>query len=477
MDKMRRNNSEGFGKLPPQAVDIEEAVLGSIIEFPQILSLIVHILNENSFYKECHSLIWKAIIELESEGAKIDSLSVVHKLKTKGELDLVGGAYYIVTLTNKSIPNNVEYHAAILKQQQIKREIISESSKFIAEAFDDTSDSLELLANFQTSADNIASGAITKKSLTNNDIHRAILKSYNEPENESSVKSGLHELDRILKGFHNTDLIVLAARPGMGKTSLALTIATNANLRFDIPILIFSLEMSAIQLGLKQQSIHTGIPLERIRDKKTLTQEDFGIINAKIGSLLEGKIFYEDNSTNIIELRAKAKQHKNKNKIGLIVIDYLQLIDGKVGSHDKSNREQEISYISRSLKALAKDLNIPIIALSQLSRGVESRGGEKVPMLSDLRDSGAIEQDADVVMFIHRPEYYGIFEDENGNSIRGMAKIIVAKHRNGALDNAIVKFDHATTGFFDMNKNEETYESKLSNKSFRSYSESNDAPF
>jgi replicative DNA helicase len=440
---MVTQNVLDHGKLPPQAVDLEEAVLGALMLEEDALTQIIDIIKPETFYKDAHQLIFKAIQELFKRSEAIDILTVTNELKSTGELDQVGGPFYITQLTNRiASAANIEYHARILSQKFIQRQLIGISSEIIRDAFEDSTDVFDLLDKAETNLYNLSESNLRRefrkiKDLMNEAIHE-IEASRGHAEGIRGVPSGFTELDRVTSGWQKSDLIVLASRPGMGKTAFALTIARNVAVAFKRPVVIFSLEMSSIQLVTRLISSETQLPVEKLR-RGNLEDYEWEQLNAKIGNLVESPLFINDTpALSIFELRAQCRRLKEQHNIELIIIDYLQLMSSP--TEGRGNREQEISNISRSLKALAKELNVPIIALSQLSRAVETRGGTKKPILSDLRESGAIEQDADIVLFIYRPEYYGINQDSEGNPTQGLAELSIAKHRNGALKDINLRF-------------------------------------
>lgn len=432
------------GKLPPQAVDLEEAVLGALMIEKDALTAVIDLLNVESFYKDAHQKIYAAIRNLFQRSEPIDILTVTQELKQTGELELVGGAFFITQLTNRvASAANIEYHARIILQKHIQRELIRISSETIKEAFEDTTDVLQLLDKAEKNLFAIAEGNIKKKVNSISDIIGVAVKQIETAKKHDSgvtgVPSGFTELDRVTAGWQRSDLIILAARPGMGKTAFVLSIARNAAVQFNRGVAVFSLEMSSVQLITRLIASETELSAEKLK-KGTLAEHEWAQLHARIGKLSTAPLYIDDTpGLSVFELRAKCRRLKAQYNIDMIIIDYLQLMTAG-GEKGSGNREQEISTISRSLKMIAKELDVPIIALSQLSRAVESRGGDKRPMLSDLRESGAIEQDADMVTFIYRPEYYGIDQDENGNSMLGMAEIIIAKHRNGALENVKLRF-------------------------------------
>tara|TARA_B110000459_G_C16621445_1_gene501947 strand:+ start:881 stop:2416 length:1536 start_codon:yes stop_codon:yes gene_type:complete len=431
------------GKLPPQAVDLEEAVLGALMLEKDAVNAAIDILQPKSFYKETHQKIYSAIQHLFGKSEPVDILTVTHELKKRGELDLVGGPYYITQLTNRiASAANIEYHARIISEKYIQRELIRISTEIIHDAYDETTDVFSLLDKAEAELFKVAEGNINKSYESMSDLIRESIKQIEDAKNQESgvigVASGFTALDRITSGWQPSDLVIIAARPAMGKTSYVLSLARNAAVDFNMPVAFFSLEMSAVQLVTRLVSSESEISSEKLRSGD-LRSDEIQQIQTKIGKLSEAPIFIDDSAgLSVFELRAKARRLKAQHGIQLLIIDYLQLMSGN--GDNGGNREQEISMISRSLKSIAKELNIPVLALSQLSRAVETRGGDKRPQLSDLRESGSIEQDADMVQFITRPEYYGITEDEDGNSTQGMATIIIAKHRNGSVGDVNLKF-------------------------------------
>lgn len=447
--------SAGMGKLPPQAIDMEEAVLGALMIEKDALSAVADILKPDSFYKEAHQRIYSAIITLFVDSEPIDLLTVTSKLRSTGELEIIGGAAYITELTSKiNSAANIEYHARIISQAAIKRELITISSEIQKEAFEDTTDVFKLLdrteqALFQISESNIKKnyadmGALMRIALDELD------KKKDNQDGLTGVPSGFSSLDRLTSGWQKTELVILAARPGMGKTAFVVSALRNAAVEFNMPVAIFSLEMSSVQLVNRLISAEAEIDSEKIR-KGNLAPHEWAQIHHRISRLTNAPIFIDDTpALSILELRAKCRRLKAQHDIQMIVIDYLQLMTGDTGGKHSGNREQEIASISRSLKNLAKELDVPVIALSQLSRAVETRGGEKRPQLSDLRESGSIEQDADMVLFLYRPEYYGITQDDTGNSVAGIGEVIVAKNRGGSLDTVQLRFVGKFTKFSDL---------------------------
>lgn len=434
------------GKLPPQAVDLEEAVLSAMLIDKKGVDDVIDILHSEVFYKPAHQYIYDAIFHLFNASEPIDLLTVSNQLKKDGRLEAAGGDYYLINLTQKvSSAAHVEFHARIILQKYIQRQLISISSEIIKNSYDETIDVFDLLDDAETKLFDITQGNLKKSSEAAENLVSQALKKIEEISNKegmSGVPTGFTKVDAITSGWQPSDLVILAARPGMGKTAFVMSMAKNMAIDFGIPAAIFSLEMSSVQLITRMISSETGISSEKLR-KGNLEAFEWEILNRKVKNLSEAPIFIDDTpSLSIFDLRAKARRLVSQHDVKIVIIDYLQLMT--VGSTGKGsgNREQEISTISRNLKALAKELNIPVIALSQLSRAVETRGGSKRPLLSDLRESGAIEQDADIVSFIYRPEYYGMTEwdDDERTPCEGQGEFIIAKHRNGGLDNIRLKF-------------------------------------
>ena len=436
-------------KLPPQAIELEEAVLGSLM-LENCINVVFPILVVDSFYKDVNKRIYEAILRLYSASNPIDALSVVQELKKTNDLELVGGAFYISQLPNKiNSSNSVEYHARIVQQKFMQRELIRISSDSIKRAYEENAEVFELLESaekelYKLTIGNVKSDLESTSTLVGKAIKEIEVAGKNK-DGVSGVASGIHSLDKLTGGWQKSDLIIVAGRPAMGKTAFVLTVASNASLSFNKKVAVFSLEMSKMQLIKRLISSEAELNSHLLQSGK-LQDYEWKQLNERVDRLYKNNLFIDDTpSITVLELKAKARRFKERYGCDLIVADYLQLMAGEKGH--QGNREQEISSISRGLKALAKELDIPIIALSQLSRAVESRGGDKRPQLSDLRESGAIEQDADMVVFLHRPEYYGITEDSNGTSTIGFAECIIAKHRNGAIDSANMRFISQYTKF------------------------------
>lgn len=448
-----KNTTEG--KLPPQALEFENAVLGAIMLESECFNEVSEMLVAESFYKEAHARIYQAIVRLSKKYHPIDIKTVVQELKASKELDIVGGAYYVAQLTNSVASSaNAVFHARILQQQFIKREIIRISSKAVNESYEESADVFELVGNIEKGLTEINKafqvGKVkTMANLWNEISERNLVLLQNK--GISGVPCGYESIDRIIGGWQKSDLVILAARPAMGKTSLAINFARNASITFNKAGLLFSLEMSALQIGIRAFSLEANVATSNF-SRKGVEIEQMILIEKDCTQLINSNLFIDDTAAiSLQEVRSKARKYKREKNIEYIIVDYLQLMTGDKGS--KGNREQEISSISRGLKGLAKELEIPIIALSQLSRATESRGGDKRPQLSDLRESGAIEQDADIVMFVHRPEYYGVTEypeviEETGDkSAVGIAEIIISKHRNGATGTEYLKWIGYLTKF------------------------------
>lgn len=443
-----------FGKLPPQAIELEEAVLGALMLEKSAYPAVGDILKPESFYKEAHQKIYTAVVDLFSKEEPIDLLTVTQQLKKMNALDDVGGPVYISQLTTKvASAAHIEYHARIIAQKFLQRELIRVSTEIQGNAYDDSIDVDELLESAENSIFEISQVGVKNETTQINPIIEEAIHNIEEASKQkeglSGVPSGFRKLDKITSGWQNSDLIILAARPAMGKTAFVLSMARNIALDYKRPIAVFSLEMSNVQLVNRLISSECEIGGEKIKNGR-LSNEEWDHLNHKIKNLQDSPIYVDDTpGLSIFELRAKCRRLKQKHNISAIFIDYLQLMNAK--DMRPGSREQEVSLISRSLKGLAKELNVPIVALSQLNRGVEGRTGYegKRPQLSDLRESGAIEQDADMVLFIHRPEYYGITEDPDGNDLIGMAEIIIAKHRNGATGMVQIRFKKELAKFID----------------------------
>lgn len=452
-DRNKRKSSPGsenlstyvFGKVQPQAVQLEEAVLGALMLDRDALPLVMDILRSESFYTEAHQLIYKAIIRLFERSNPVDLLTLTEELKKSGDLEKIGGGYYLVELTHRvASAANIEYHARIIAQKHIQRELIHVSTNVIRDAYEDTTDVFTLLDDAEKGLFSITQNNLSRSYESMGSLSSKVLKQIEELTHKgdglTGVPTGFTDLDRLTSGWQPSDLIIIAARPGMGKTSMVLAVALNAARDFNKGVALFSLEMASTQLVQRLISMEAEIAGSKMRNGK-LEDYEWQQLQTTVERLSNVPIFIDDTpGINIFELRAKCRRLKQQHDIQMVVIDYLQLMTGVTDGKGGGNREQEIASISRALKSLAKEISVPVIALSQLSRAVETRGGSKRPQLSDLRESGSIEQDADIVAFIYRPEYYQILEDESGQSLKGIAEFIIAKHRHGALETVRMKF-------------------------------------
>jgi replicative DNA helicase len=431
-------NDISAGRIPPQAVDVERSVLGAMLIDREALPKALEVLDDSAFYNPTHQKYFKAMTALFEKAEPVDSVTLVEELRRRGQLNPTEDPVYIAQLTmNVSSSANVEYHARIVLEKALKRGLIAASTDVASRAYNETEDALDLLDDAETKIFQISERRLKKAATP---IKRAITDTFEmlheihgQHGGVTGVPTGFSGLDDLSGGFQNSDLIIIAGRPSQGKTAFALSIARNSatDKQKPTPVLIFSIEMAEQQLAVRMLASEARVDAHKLRTGR-LQDEDWSKLSRAAGKLTQTKIFIDDTpALGILELRAKARRLKAEHNIGLVIVDYLQLIQGPKSSE---SREREISMISRSLKALAKEIGIPVIALSQLNRAVEGRS-DKRPMLSDLRESGAIEQDADVVMFVHRPETYGITEvkDEDGTPIptEGIAEIIIGKQRNG----------------------------------------------
>ena len=451
------------GKIPPQAIDLEEAVLGAMLIDEKGVNEVIDILSPEVFYKKSHQVIYESIQRLFKESEPIDLLTVSSDLKKNKNFELAGGDFYLINLSQKvSSSAHIEFHSRIIQQKYIQRKLISISNEIIQKSYNESTDVIDLLDEAESKLYDVAQNNIKGSSETAQNLviqAKKRIEEISKKEGLSGVSTGFEKLDRLTSGWQPSDLIIIAARPGMGKTALALSMARNISVQKKIPVAFFSLEMSSVQLITRLISSETGLSSDKLRTGK-LADHEWQQLNVKVSDLESAPLYIDDSAAlTIFELRAKARRLASSYGIKLIVIDYLQLMN--IGSGNKTgNREQEISTISRNLKALAKELDIPVIALSQLSRAVETRGGTKRPILSDLRESGAIEQDADIVSFLYRPEYYGITEwdDDMKTPSEGQGEFIVAKHRNGALDSIKLKFIANLGKFEDIDSFDSSFE-------------------
>ncbi|MBO7144070.1 MAG: replicative DNA helicase [Salinivirgaceae bacterium] len=458
----------GTGKVPPQAVDFEESVLGALMLENDAILQVSEILKPEYFYKEEHGTIYAAIVKLSAKHNPIDINTVAQQLKIDKELDSVGGPSYLIYLTNRIASTaHIEFHSRIIAQKYTQRELIRIGAEMQKRGFEDVEDVSDMIDKAERDIFELSQGNVKKEvesmQQVLRDAYEQLLDASKNDDGLSGVPSCFDALDKLTLGWQKSDLIIIAARPAMGKTAFVLSMAKNMAVDNNIPVAVFSLEMSSVQLVNRIISSTAEIPSSVLKTGR-LTTEQWNSLNDKLRSLENAPMYIDDTpALSISEFRSKIRRLKQLHDIKIAIIDYLQLMSA--GSNMQS-REQEVSTISRNLKAIAKEVNIPIIALSQLSRQVEQRGGDKRPQLSDLRESGAIEQDADMVIFIHRPEYYGLKTDEAGNSLIGVAEIIVAKHRNGAVDDVRLQFKSEFTQFCNPESlGAVTFQSKMNSQS------------
>ena len=435
------SNGNNAGMKPPATPEIEASVLGAMMIEKEAVPKALELLKPESFYLTSHRLIYEAMLSLFESSEPIDTVTLYEELKKREQIDEVGGAVYLSQLSqNISSAANIEYHAKIILEKQILRGLITSSHEIAKAAYEGTNDAFDILDQAERKIFEITESHLTQSyqgmDRAVRDALEYIEAIHSQTQQKFSVPTGFYELDEILGGFQKSDLVIVAARPSMGKTALALTLARNAAVDHDIPVGIFSLEMSTMQLIIRLLCAEGKLNAHLVRTGK-LPHAEGVKLSKNAHKLIEAPIYVDDSpAQTVLEIRAKARRLKVEKNVGMIIIDYLQLMQG----HAKAeSREREISHISRSLKSLAKELNIPVIALSQLNRAVETRT-DKRPQLSDLRESGSIEQDADVVIFLNRPEYYGIEKDANGESLEGVAEVIVGKQRNGPTGSVKLAF-------------------------------------
>lgn len=454
--KSKFNSGLEYAKTPPQATELEELVLGAIMIEPKAIEKVLDIIKVESFYKDEHQHIYQAFLDLHINDHPIDIFTVSEQLRKNDKLEKVGGNYYLSTLTGKVANSaHIEYHARIIAQKFLARQLINISSEMQTDAYDEKNDIEEVLQKAEAEIFKITQNNQQKDFTQINPVieasYQRMRKVFANKGELTGVRSGFYDLDKITAGWQRSDLIIIAARPAMGKTAFVLSMAKNMAVDYKIPIALFCLEMDAIQLVNRLITNVTSIPANKIKTGD-LDDMDWDIYDHKIKTLQDAPIFIDDSpGLSIFELRSKARRLVKEHNVQILIIDYLQLMNAS-GMRFQS-REQEISLISRSLKVLARELNIPIIALSQLNRKVEERSNEgKRPQLSDLRESGAIEQDADMVCLIHRPEYYKMLQGPNGEDLRGIAEIIIAKHRNGETGNVNLRFKGEFTRFSNLSE-------------------------
>jgi replicative DNA helicase len=441
LTKERRTSPAVFeqsGRVPPQALEVERAVIGAMLLESTAVAPAIELVRANSFYDPKHRKVFEAMCSIFERGHPVDVLTVADELKRMGMLESVGGSYFLSQLSSEvSTAANIEHHARIVVEKSLLRDLIGTMTRLIGVAYDPSTDAFEILDKAEREIFDISDNQLRRSSRAMSDVLKETLHRlesiHGREGGVTGVRSGFHRLDQMTSGFQQSDLIVVAARPSMGKTAFTLKLARNAAVdpNEKLGVAIFSLEMSAGQLAQRLLTAEARIDAQAARTGR-LHDNDWPDLARAAGRLSQAPIFIDDTAgLTVLEIRAKARRLKAEHDIGLIIVDYLQLMHGS--GDNRQNREQEIAQISRSLKGLAKELEVPVIAVSQLSRAVETRGGDRRPMLSDLRESGSIEQDADVVMFIYRAERYGILVDDNGNSTEGLAEVIVGKQRNGPV--------------------------------------------
>ncbi|HEX9758045.1 MAG TPA: replicative DNA helicase [Nitrospiria bacterium] len=434
-------------KVPPQNLEAEESVLGSILLHNEALNKVLEIMTGDDFYKESHRKIFSAIVDLDEQNEPIDIITLTDFLRGKNELEEVGGAAFLTSLVN-SVPTaaNVKYYSKIVHERALLRNLINVATEIVTSGYETTGQVDELLDFAESRIFGISEKKVKPSFFPVKDIVKesfeTIERLYDKKERITGIPTGFKDLDDITSGFQPGDLIVIAGRPSMGKTAFSLGIAQNTAIIHRHTVAIFSLEMAKEQLVLRMLCSESRVDSHKLRSGY-LGKNDWPLLTAAAGTLTEAPIFIDDSpAISILEMRAKARRLKAEHGLSMIIVDYLQLMRGR-GNSDK--REQEISDISRSLKALAKELRVPVIALSQLSRAVETRGGERKPILADLRESGAIEQDADVVIFIYRKEVY-----DSSEANKGLAEIMISKQRNGPVGSVMLTFRDRYTRFEDF---------------------------
>lgn len=448
-----------LSKLYPQAIDIEKSVLGGIIIEEDAILEVVNIINVDTFYSSQNKEVYKAILNLFENHLPIDLRTVIDQLRKNGSLEKIGGEEYVVSLIDRVVSGvNIEYHSFLILEYAIKREIINISKEILKQALDPTVDIFNLIDTAEQKMLDVSSRNIKKNYSDLNTLLKETISTIDQKRNNKTgitgIPSGFSGLDALTSGWQKSDLVIIAARPGMGKTAFTLSLVRNAAVMNNTPVALFSLEMSSVQLVSRLISAESELDATKINNGQ-LENYEWEQLKHKTSIISQAPIYIDDTpALSVSELRTKCRKLKVKHDIQMIVIDYLQLLtSNSLFNKGTFNREQEISYISRSLKSLAKELEVPVITPSQLSRAVETRGGDKRPMLSDLRESGAIEQDADIVMFLYRPEYYGLFSEDNDFNIKGITELIIAKHRNGPLDTAFAKFINKYVKFEDIKQN------------------------
>ena len=450
MSQAQLDRGANVERLPPQAVEVEQAVLGAMLIDRRAIGRAIEILDLDCFYHQAHNRIYEAILGLYENNEAVDQLTLAEELRKREQLDGVGGRVYLATLaTQVASAANVDYHARIVLEKALGRKLIETSAQMTEQAYEGHRDIHEVIdwaaqRIFALSESGLSQGFARLDSVLGETVEQ-IERVHSQASTVSGVETGYQELNNLTSGFQNGDLVILAARPSVGKTALGLCIARNAAMEAGVGVGIFSLEMSSMQLAQRLLCIETRLDLHKLRTGR-LREDDWIHLTRNIARLAQAPIYIDDTpGITVLEARAKARRLQREHGVGLIVVDYLQLMSG----HQQFNsREQEISHISRGLKALAKELNLPVLAMAQLSRAVEGRTDRR-PQLSDLRESGSIEQDADLVMFIYRPDLYGL-KDPEGGSMEGYAQIIIGKQRNGPVGNVSMTWNAACATFENM---------------------------
>lgn len=448
-----RDLSNSLGKLPPQALDLEESILGALLIEKNAIIQVAEFLRSEHFYSDQHSEIYKAIMDLFTKGDPIDMRTVVASLRKGGKLEITGGAFYIAELTSKvSSASNIEYHSRIIIELSMKRELILIASEIHSKAYDDTIDVFELkdFAHGRIEMmDEDNSGSKNMKS-----VKQIVPEAFKNLQSRMSgvitgISSGFVDLDRIIFGWRPGLLVVIGGRPAMGKSVFGFQAVYTAAKQFNVPVGAFSMEMTAIEQVDRHLCADSEIESDKIKHGNNISGYEFERISSHYGKLADCPYYIDESpALHISDLRARARRMVNKFGVKIILVDYIQLMRGKLAG-EQINRDQELGNITRGLKAIAKENNITVLAISMLSRAVEQRGGDKRPQLSDLRESGSIEADADIVMFLYRPEYYKITTDTDGYPTHGLAEVIVAKHRGGNVDTAKLRFVGKFTKFMD----------------------------
>lgn len=479
--KTQREDTTHFGKVPPQAIELEEAVLGAAMIEREAVSILVSILGPDHFYKDEHRLIYEAMLHQYSNNKPIDLLTVADVLRKQGNLELVGGAYYLGELTNRVASSaHIEYHARIVQEKYLKRELIRICNETQRKAYEED-DVFGIIEGHEKSIFDLSdrlSGRTFHHIRESIDIAIDEIEKASKMDGLSGLGSGLTSLDRLTHGWQPSDLIVVGGRPGMGKTAFLLTVARNSAVDFGKNVGIVSAEMSHVQLGKRAISAEIHVDSELLRAGR-LEPHQWASLTNGLNKLYDAGIhIFDDSNMSMLELRARIRRHKTKYGLDLLLVDYLQLLSfSNEKGQNPRNREQEISAIAYGLKNLAKELDIPVIALAQLGRSVETRGGLKKPLLSDLRESGAIEQSADQIVFLYRPEYYGFTEDEEGLSTAGICEAILAKNRHGKADTVRLRFKPEYTQFADLDIGELDSGSWSFTNSANAQPNNDDAPF